>query len=1641
MLRFCLAAFLTFTSSFVVAANGRGDFDIDDDGLIEINDWVDLDEIRNNLDGTTLYGVSTGCPAEGCIGFELTADLDFDTNGDGAITSDDAYWNSGYGWLPIGGRYAPFTGVFEGNGRTIRNLVINHPLSSYVGVFSYTSGAEIRGLGLTGSLMLITGQNSVGSIAGGSHATDIASSYSTGSVMGGWSVGGLVGVATESSFTACFTTGSVIGSMSVGGITGIGSVTSIGSSFSTASVKGEEYVGGLSGLQVDITGSFATGHIDSGGLSGPLTGYTGQVTESYWATDIYRLVDEYTKGTGASLREMQCPTAPDNSSCSTSVLYAGWAESITGTGGAEWDFGDGTQLPGLRLYGTTYRDSDGDGVLDGDDTFPNVYAASSDSDGDGAIDTWSLGCDADCQAGSGLVLDQFPYNTAAILDLDLDGLPEEWHSNCDSACQDASGLSLDHYLGDADNDGIPDAVDDDDNGDGLTDADLNSDGLLEIDSLEKLDAMRHDRKGTALQLVRDAPINSSGCPVRVVNGLLQRACHGYELVSDLDFDTNLNGTIDETDSFWNDGAGWQPIGTEGRGRFSATFEGNGHVIRNLMINRPDSSFQGLFGAIDSADIRNLGLEQPSVAGGALAGALVGVSYRSRITSTYSTGDVSTTGGVSSFTGGLIGRAYHTHIRGSFTTGSVSGVNYYVGGIVGAVSESELHAVFSTANVNGLGEIGGLIGSGGSVFQSFAAGSLADTSSTSGLGRFLTAFASYWATDASGVLWSSSGNGLLLNELQCPTSSDDTSCTVGETLYAGWSSAQTDDGLPYWDFGSRYQLPALVLNGIAYRDSDADGILDNLDDDLDGDSAPNADDDFPSNYAVAADGDADGIPGAWVDSCGEPCQRLSGVRLDAFPTNPAVSLDSDADGVPDAWNDACDSACQKSSGLRLDDLPHSIAASVDIDSDGAPDMWNDGCDATCQTSSGLILDAFPDQIAVSLDDDGDGVPDFWNDGCDSECRVDSGLVLDAFPQERAVSSDLDGDGVPDSWNQGCDQACRTSSGLTLDAFPTNAAVSIDADGDGFADSWNINCDADCQAESSLVLDDLPNTISAYADTDGDGAPDFWNENCDAACQAGSELVIDVFPDSPAVSVDRDQDGVPDAWNPECDDSCQDSAGVVLDAFPDRNEISVDSDSDGFADSWNDGCDQTCQESSGLVLDDLPNAGAAYADADGDGSPDFWNDTCDEACRTQSGLALDAFPMNMAASNDADGDGLPDSWSDSCNLTCREHSGLFLDPLQNDVDNDGVPDDYDVDQTADNGRPEIFSVPENMVVAATGTTTAVTLQLNDVVAYDAVDASVAVEVFLNGEALHMDELNQVILPSGALTLEWMAVDRSGNYSEPVMQQVDIYPLVHFTASELLTGEASNALITVSLSGPSPRYPVVVAIDWLKDDSTASLEDIGSTATTGVDLANLVLWHTDGSPPTEDAVNIQLVDDAVLEGDEVMVFRINSAVAGVTDPVDMPLDAESQQLVLTITDTNLAPEIRVDMMQSGLATTSIDPGAGDVTVTAIVTDPNGNDTHSYAWNAESLPVAPYDQRSFVFDPFAMEPGAYSLTVTATDDGDPALTSEEAVLPFKIQEPSSPDVSNSGPDSGGGGSVNLGFLLLCLLSCLAFRRETYGS
>ena len=338
------------------------DYDDDDNGLIEVDSLAQLNAIRWELDGDgvssnagyliaypsahVVQGRNRGCPTD-CAGYELDANLDFDTNGNGSADSGDDYWNTGSGWDPIGDENAPFTAAFEGNGKVIANLFIARSATDYVGLFGHAgSTASIRNLGLTG--VSVSGSYDVGGLVGRNLGM-VAVSYVMGSVSGNNHVGGLVGD-NQNSVTASYATGSVSGTELVGGLVGQNFNGSVSASYATGSVSGRQVVGGLVGGNDGdgrITASYATGSVSGDSVPGGLVGQQlqqGVTTNSYWDTDTSGQSTS-AAGVGKTTVELRGPTGYTG-------IYADWNDlddddSVDDT--TYWDFGTATQYPVLKV--------------------------------------------------------------------------------------------------------------------------------------------------------------------------------------------------------------------------------------------------------------------------------------------------------------------------------------------------------------------------------------------------------------------------------------------------------------------------------------------------------------------------------------------------------------------------------------------------------------------------------------------------------------------------------------------------------------------------------------------------------------------------------------------------------------------------------------------------------------------------------------------------------------------------------------------------------------------------------------------------------------------------------------------------------------------------------------------------------------------------------------------------------------------------------------------------------------------------------------------------------------------------------------------------------------------------------------------
>jgi hypothetical protein len=148
--------------------------------------------------------------------------------------------------------------------------------------------------------------------------------------------------------------------------------------------------------------------------------------------------------------------------------------------------------------------------------------------------------------------------------------------------------------------------------------------------------------------------------------------------------------------------------------FTGTFDGNGHVIRNLTYTTTAATnFVGLFGYISRGVIKNLGLENANLSsGGAGIGGLAGyVASQSTILDCYTTGQINGTGISNSlsknYVGGLAGVNLGT-ISYCYSTCLVDSRGVGVGGLAGG-NVGFIGGCYSTGSVCGVSYVGGLVG--------------------------------------------------------------------------------------------------------------------------------------------------------------------------------------------------------------------------------------------------------------------------------------------------------------------------------------------------------------------------------------------------------------------------------------------------------------------------------------------------------------------------------------------------------------------------------------------------------------------------------------------------------------------------------------------------------------------------------------------------------------------------------------------------------------------------------------------------------------------------------------------------------------------------------------------------------------------
>ena len=929
-----------------------GDYDDNDNGLIDIRTLAQLNAIRWDLDGdgtpananAASYRTAFPSPAAGmgcpdtaadvdtdpgpCTGYELRADLDFDTDGDGAThasgvsDADDAYHNGGSGWDPIGPGTPPgsgthFNATFNGNGHRIANLFVKRSRNQS-GLFAVLApAAKLSALGLTNA-RIQDGRNAIGALVGLNRGR-IAASHVSGSVSGSADVGGLAGRAERATsiIVASYSTASV----------------SCASTASTAAAGG---FAGANASRSRILASYSTGTVT--GACPNKHGFASNsatVTASYWDAERSAIADDAGSAApeGLTSSALQTPTQYGSAG-----IYAAWNDQDVDGDGASgeaidddaWHFGTANQHPVLKFSGLDVQ-AQLDAQL-GLAVSPASLSLNEDPGSTRAnIGRYTLNL-SDAPNGS-VTVTATSDNPAVTLDSDATPLTKTLiftASNWNSA-QTVTATAV------ADSDGVDElaiisnaapgiepqtlrAVVSDDERTG-TDYDRDEDGLIEISSLAQLNAVRWDTDGNGTVSIVDVaryglafPLASAsmGCPDGGDANQTPDPCIGYELAADLDFATDAGAS-----SYAN----WTPIGF-----YNARFRGNGRTISNLAINDGTRRFVGLFGQLGSdGRIEGLGLLNASLRAsgnraeaGALAGRLSGA-----IVASYSTGSViaDSAGPRAAHGGGLVGvMMAGSRLAASFSMAAAS-ADRTAGGLVGTKHGGLIVASYATGPVRALAgaqNLGGLVGrqNAGSIRASYARGAVGTAPSAGGLTGTASSAgayaASYWNRTASGQSASGGGTGQTAGALQSPTSATG--------IYEDWAKVDVDgDGIASespWDFGSATQYPLLNYGSLGLEshpqlfdyDIDDDGLieiyslaqLNAIRWDLDGDGAPVSGNAAAYAEAFSTRGAILGCPTTTTDADDHDCTGYELANDLDFDTDGDGDVDADDPGSYPNW---------------------------------------------------------------------------------------------------------------------------------------------------------------------------------------------------------------------------------------------------------------------------------------------------------------------------------------------------------------------------------------------------------------------------------------------------------------------------------------------------------------------------------------------------------------------------------------------------------------------------------------------------------------------------------------------------------------------------------------------------------------------
>jgi len=607
--------------------------------------------------------------------------------------------NLGLSSLP--GYYIPyFAGTFSGAGHALDHFSISLPKNTSIGFIGVLANASLlNNLGLTN--VVVAGGDAVGGLVGSNYGT-IRKSYATGNVSGRWAVGGLVGFnANSGTISYSYATGKVTGTgYYIGGLVGdnYGAITN---SYASASVTGDTFVGGLVGYndneegRATITNSYATGSVTGDYMVGGLAGYSdGTITNSYATGSVAGTGNEVgglvggNSGTITNSYATGSVTGSDNVGGFVGSNFTGAISNSYATGNVK---GTGDNIGGLVGENDGYTSDIRDAS-----TITNSYATGSVKGGSsvGGLVGYN---------GNGVITDSYwnsDINTIGIGSYSNVGDTSGATGLTSAQMQDAAnfvGFNFTSTPGASGNNWVI----------------VNGDGSLYVRSdPESITIGGGTTNGGGTSPMLASEYSTSINNTHQLQLMAMAPSASYILSGNIDAAATALIGGKSTD-VWGS-AGFIPVGYAGinwypgapsAGIFTGSFDGLGHTISKLTINRPTNDFVGLFGIADvDSVIKNVGLTNASVTGANGVGGLVGINFGT-ISNSYAASPVSGT----HYVGGLVGYNSGT-ITNSYATGNVTGTGDYVGGLVGANEFGTISNSYASGSVTGtFDNVGGLVG--------------------------------------------------------------------------------------------------------------------------------------------------------------------------------------------------------------------------------------------------------------------------------------------------------------------------------------------------------------------------------------------------------------------------------------------------------------------------------------------------------------------------------------------------------------------------------------------------------------------------------------------------------------------------------------------------------------------------------------------------------------------------------------------------------------------------------------------------------------------------------------------------------------------------------------------------------------------